>query len=920
MNNVPTTPPPERQQQLDDVYLALATDWALWQQDLETVLQRITEALATSMQAQRASIWQLVGENHDTAIHCLDLFEQAHGHSAGATLAAHDFPAYFAALATGRIIDASDAMHDPRTAEFTQGYLQPHGIGAMLDATVRHAARTRGVVCIEHVGATRLWSKAEQRFLLSVADLVSQLLLYQETRDSEHRYRSLFDAAGDAIFIMRGDRFIDCNTKTLEMFGCQREDIINSPPYLFSPRSQPDGRNSTEKALEKIHGAFAGQRQFFEWRHSRLDGTPFDAEITLTHLSLKGQPHLLAVVRDITSRKRVEASLRQSEAKLRQHAHHLELLTDLAAQLHGAQDIEQVAQQTFASLAQVSHAPSLGFLELEADGEHLRVVATRGFEAIDEALGHRVELAGTLTAIALADQEVVTSHELAKDERISAPVHRMLSAAGYRSIVVIPLLQGSTPLGALFLGFHGEYKPTEAELEIFRTVGRTVSLAMTNVQHINTLAYRASHDSLTQLPNREALHQDCAKLSSDTGRDTSAWALCLLDLNRFKEINDSLGHVIGDQALQHVAQRLRQTALHHPITPYRLGGDEFAVLIQGQHSSAGYEHIASLVLDSIRHPFESASVKLELGGTIGIAVYPWHGRDSHELLRCADVAMYAAKGKAGGIQLYAQTLDTNTPERLALMAELGSAIREDQLELYFQPKVDLLAHAVTGCEALVRWRHPELGIVPPDRFIPLAEMSDLIHPLTRWVMEAAIRTLKRLQDKGFAIDMAANLSMHNLGDRNCPADLARFLQESPVRPGSFELEITESALMNNPALALEQAERLTDLGIRLSVDDFGTGHSSLAYLKRLQPHTLKIDRSFIGDMLEDEADVVIVRSTIALAHGLGLTVVAEGIENQETLELLRSMGCDQAQGYHIARPMPEEAFTAWLDESPWSSA
>lgn len=916
MPQVPENAPTMRQQQLDAAYLALATDWALWQEDEETALHQVTEALATSLQTQRASIWQLEGGGRDAMLHCLDLYQQSQGHSTGITLDAVAYPAYFTALSNGRVIDADDAMHDPRTLEFAQHYLQPLGIGAMLDATLRQTGKIRGVVCIEHVGTTRLWTEAEQRFLLSVADLVSQLLLYQETRDSEQRYRSLFDAAGDAIFIMQGEHFVDCNPKTLELFGCRREDIIGKPPYLFSPRTQPDGSNSAAMALNKIDDALAGRQQHFEWQHMRLDGTPFDTEVTLTRLLLKGRPHLLAVVRDITRRKRVEAALRASEAKLRRHAAHLGLLTELAAQLHEAQDIGQVAHQTFASLAQLSHAPSSGFLELEPDSQHLRVVATRGFEAIDEALGHRLELSGTLTAIALADRRIVTSHDLATDSRASAPVHHLLRAAAYHAIVVIPLLQGDEHLGAIFLGFHDHYKPDDAELEILRTVGRTVSLAMTNVRHIDTLAYRATHDSLTQLPNREALHEDCARLAG-SGHNTPAWALCLLDLNHFKEINDSLGHVIGDQALRHVATRLREVAAHHPITPYRLGGDEFALVIKGPAANNGYEPIARAVLDGIRHPFESASIKLELGGTIGIAIYPLHGRDSHELLRCADVAMYAAKGTTDRIQVYDPALDANTPERLALMAELGSAIREDQLVLHFQPKIDLQRQAIIGCEALVRWQHPLLGMVPPDRFIPLAEMSDLIHPLTRWVMEEALASLQRCQDKGIRLNMAANLSMHNLGDQNCTHDLARLLQQHPVTRGSFELEITESALMHNPVLALAQAERLRALGIRLSVDDFGTGHSSLAYLKRLQPHTLKIDRSFISDMLADEADMVIVRSTIALAHGLGLIVIAEGVEDQQTAHMLRDMGCDQAQGYHFARPMPEAEFIDWLAASPW---
>lgn len=430
------------------------------------------------------------------------------------------------------------------------------------------------------------------------------------------------------------------------------------------------------------------------------------------------------------------------------------------------------------------------------------------------------------------------------------------------------------------------------------------------------LRYQSHHDSLTSLPNRNKLYLDMETCFEQRSAEQIS-ALLLIDLDRFKEINDTLGHNVGDHLLKLIGPRLANEMSEIPGTAARLGGDEFAVFlprIRSAHQAVVFGH---RLLDALSQEFDLEGFTTQVTASIGIAISPQQAQDHHELMRYADIAMYYAKSQMLGLSIYSPEYDPHSTKRLAIVSELGRAIRENQLCLHYQPKVLLNEKRCYGFEALIRWVHPELGFVPPNDFIPIAELTSVIHQLTAWVIERAVEQCRRWQDQGLALSVAVNLSARNLMDDNIPRLVDRLLKKYQLLPARLELEITESSIMTDPTRALRNLEALHILGVHLAIDDFGTGYSSLAYLKRLPVQTLKIDNSFVRNMLEDLQDELIVNSTIHLAHNMGLTVVAEGVENEALLERLREMGCDEAQGYFIGRPMAVINADEWMVESGW---
>jgi diguanylate cyclase (GGDEF)-like protein/PAS domain S-box-containing protein len=428
------------------------------------------------------------------------------------------------------------------------------------------------------------------------------------------------------------------------------------------------------------------------------------------------------------------------------------------------------------------------------------------------------------------------------------------------------------------------------------------------------ILHQAAHDGLTGLPNRIRLGECLTEAVAKVQREGGSAALLVLDLNRFKEVNDTFGHQDGDELLQEVAHRLASQR-RCSETVSRLGGDEFALLLPSATTEDALRR-ADELHQVLSAAFELQGFSVETGASIGVVLAPEHGSDADTLLRRADVAMYVAKQAGGGSALYSDEHDQHSPARLALVGQLRHAIEHNELTLYYQPKVESRDGEVIGVEALVRWAHPEHGFVMPDQFISLAEQSGLIGPLTKWVIGEALRQGRAWRDDGVVLPVAVNLSMRNLHDRQLAEHVQSALEQYDLPPDALELELTESSLMADPARAMAVLSQLSAMGLRMAVDDFGTGYSSLSYLKNLPVHELKVDRSFVRDMTGEPRDRAIVQSTIDLAHHLGLRVVAEGVEDAATWELLRRLGCDIAQGYYLSRPIPAGQLREWLANRP----
>jgi predicted signal transduction protein with EAL and GGDEF domain len=480
--------------------------------------------------------------------------------------------------------------------------------------------------------------------------------------------------------------------------------------------------------------------------------------------------------------------------------------------------------------------------------------------------------------------------------------------------------------------------PANAELrelvQVFNDMSRELAVAYEEYEDL------AFTDQLTALPNRALFLDRLRQLILLSKRKSERFGVMLLDLDSFKEVNDTLGHHLGDELLRHIALRLQRILRAsstiarvgedntgeepgkalleaEETTVARLGGDEFAFLLPNLGGVDGAVAVARRVTEALEAPVDVDGNLIVVAGTLGLAMFPEHGDSAETLLRRADVALYVAKHIQSDFSVYDPAYDRNSVKQLALKAELRSAIDDDQLLLYYQPKLDLEKGCVASVEALVRWQHPEQGLIPPNQFIPMSEQRGLIGPLTEWVIHTALQQHRSWQEQGIDVKIAVNLSSRVLYDLSLPAKVEQALVKAQLSPAALALEITEEATMLDPERAMIILQRLNEMGISLSIDDFGTGHSSLSYLKRLPVDEIKIDRSFVMEMESSDNDAKIVHATIDLAHNLGLKVVAEGVESEHILSMLKTLNCDYAQGFHLSRPVAADDLVKWLAVSEY---
>ena len=492
------------------------------------------------------------------------------------------------------------------------------------------------------------------------------------------------------------------------------------------------------------------------------------------------------------------------------------------------------------------------------------------------------------------------------------PRAAVAAAAGLHGAVAFPVLVDGETAAVIECFTDSPYRPPPEMVRVLEQAGRQLARVFDRARTEARLLHQANHDSLTALPNRvlfnDRLDQALAYARRQGGSRT---AVLLLDLDRFKEVNDTLGHHQGDRLLREVGERLRGT-LREVDTIARLGGDEFAMILPLVEDELAAVTAAERLRGVLSEPIALDGVQVQVDASIGIALYPDHGRDRETLVRQADVGMYEAKRTHAGQMVYTAEHDPYSPRRLGMVAALRAALDAGELILHYQPKVAVGSGALCGVEALVRWPDPERGLVPPGEFIPLAESTGLIKPLTLFVLREALRQVRAWRDEGMEVPVAVNLAARSLLDPGFPDQVARLLAETGVPAALLELEVTETMMLEDPKRSLDVLTRLDAMGIALSIDDFGTGYSSLAQLKRLPVRTLKIDRGFVASMCSDERDAFIVRSSIQLGHNLGLTVVAEGVEDGATLGALSALGCDTAQGFMIKRPCAAAELTPWL--------
>lgn len=705
----------------------------------------------------------------------------------------------------------------------------------------------------------------------------------------QQRFDSLVTHNPDAVYSLdRSGRIISVNAACEAYTGYAADELLGlSSLGVISPED-------VSRVQAHFLKAWAGEAQEYEMTIEHKSGRRVEIQVTNFPIVVDGESvGVYGVAKDITLRRR---------------------LLDLTRPMSITASVEGQVKLILGVMREVLPYDSGGLYWVDQDARMLRpntLVAATWVSSTLETFEIPMDK-GILGSVARTGKgELVNNAHL--DPRTIYPPDATVTC---EHLVAVPVGVDGRTLGVFYVARRSDPPFSEHDFEVVQLfIGHAAAAIAKTYLFEQTLAseerfhYQALHDPLTDLPNRVLLHDRLQQAVVSAQREHAAVTLLVLDLDRFKEVNDTLGHQVGDRLLQEVAARLRGV-VRASDTVARLGGDEFAIVLPGANIEAA--EISALKLQTaLVAPVLLDGCELSVGASIGIATFPTHSGNADTLLRHADIAMYAAKRAQGGVETYSPNHDRHSSERLTLVGALRRAIATDELSLHYQPQVECVTGDLAGVEALVRWWHPERGLIGPDQFVPLAEQSGLIRQLTRWVLAGALSQSSGWRHFREEVRLSVNLSSHDLLDVGLPGFVACQLARWRFPAERLTLEITESALLADADRAVDVLAQIRKLGVRVALDDFGTGYSSLSYLKDWPVDEVKVDRSFVQHLVADNRGRAIVGATIDLAHSLGLEVVAEGVENAAILQLLAEMGSDRAQGYYIARPLPPSQVMAW---------
>ena len=719
--------------------------------------------------------------------------------------------------------------------------------------------------------------------------------------ESESRYRSVTEAALDAIItIDESNRISFVNPTVEKIFGYSREAMLGQPITLIIPDQSPASMaGSLADYLSSQFGRI--NREHLELIGRHHDGYEIPLELSFGEFETGGLRYFTAIARDITERKHAEA-LREGQY------HILELIAS-----------DTPTDETLEALLRfIDHQHPDGratIVLLDDDGRTIgRSLAPAFPEPFSESLigleiGPRAGSCGTAM---YRGKPVVVSDIF--DSPLWQPYRQLGESFGFRACWSTPIFSADGEVLGSMANYHPDVHIPSAEEK--RLIASAVHLAGIAIQRSRTEArirYMAHHDVLTGLPNRTLLEDRIEQALAVARREDSQVAVMLIDLDRFKTVNDSLGHHIGDRLLHLVAERL-QGCIRRSDTLARLGGDEFVLCMPALHDPEGPSRLAEKIIADLSRYFIVDDLELHIGASVGIGLHPTDGDTPNELLRAADAAMYAAKDRGrGNFQFFTQELNRQAHDRLMLITQLRQAIERQEFVLYYQPLVDIREGRIVGAEALLRWQHPERGLVGPDQFIPILEETGLMVTVGEWVLDAACRQNATWQADGLTpISLAVNLSAVQFYRSDILKTVRSALDRHQLDPQWLTLEFTEAVLFEESEPVIRTMHRMKQVGVGLALDDFGTGYSSLSYLQRFPVNRLKIDRSFLRDAEEHDGSADIINSIIRLSQSLGLISVAEGVETSTQLALVETLGCNEVQGYLFSKPIPTDEFTRLL--------